>query len=165
MSARPASLGSIVSQLQKEKEENESLQVKCKRLKGSLARAENIIVQLRLSGSNGDLNLPRAMVIPGVSRKVLEALTRENNKLKQGLENVTMSKNGAHLAVENKELHEIIIALRDERDQKNKEVEELRELLKTVEDERIKGFRDQVFRLADEVSLKWRQNLNPSKNS
>ena len=70
---------------------------------------------------------------PGVSRKVLESLTKENTKLKEALEHFTQRKDGPNLVVENKDLHEIIVTLRDERDEKVKQVEQLLQSLSAVE--------------------------------
>lgn len=98
------------------------------RLEGSLARAENRIVQL--SPLNGG---KESIVTPGVSRKVLESLTKENTKLKDALEHLTQRKDGPDLVVENKDLHEIIVTLRDERDEKVKQVEQLLQSLTAIE--------------------------------
>ena len=77
-----------------------------------MARANDRIAQL--SSSTGGKG---STVVPGVSRKVLESLTKENTKLKDALQHVTKRKIGPDLAVENKDLHEIIVSLRNQRDE------------------------------------------------
>jgi len=89
-------------QLQKKEQENKSLLEKNNRLEGSLARAENRITQLSLRAGNGSQALASqgAIVTPGVSKKVLEALTRENTKLRQALDHLTnKGPSGVDLAV------------------------------------------------------------------
>ena len=64
--------------LQRKEQENKSLLEKNERLEGSLARAENRITQLSLLAGNGQQTVASysqgAIVTPGVSKKVLEAL-------------------------------------------------------------------------------------------
>lgn len=89
-------------QLQKKEQEHKSLLEKYERLEGSLARAENRITQLSLLAGNGPQALAGqgAIVTPGVSKKVLEALTRENTKLRQALDHLTnKGPSGVDLAV------------------------------------------------------------------
>ena len=78
-------------QLQRKEQEKKSLLEKNERLEGSLARAENRITQLSLLAGNGQQTVASqgAIVTPGVSKKVLEALTRENTKLRQALDHLT----------------------------------------------------------------------------
>ena len=88
-------------QLQKKEQELKSLLDKYERLQGSLARAENRITQLSAVAGNGQtLAGQGAIITPGVSKKVLEALTRENTKLRQALDHLTnRGPNGVDLAV------------------------------------------------------------------
>ncbi len=77
-------------QLQKKEQENKTLLEKNERLEGSLARAENRITQLSLQlGNRQQSGGQGAIVTPGVSKKVLEALTRDDTKLKQALDHLT----------------------------------------------------------------------------
>lgn len=140
-------LRNLVDQLVKAREERTSLEAKCDRLEGTLARAENRIAQL--SPLNGG---EEGIVTPGVSRKVLESLTKENTKLKEALEHLTQRKDGPNLVVENKDLHEIIVTLRDERDEKVKQVEQLLQSLTAVENKDPRSQSSQVARLTFEVT-------------
>ena len=89
-------------QLQKKEQELKSTLEKNERLESSLARAENRITQLsHLAGNNGQTVAGQgAIVTPGVSKKLLEALTRENTKLRQALDHLTnRGPGGVDLAV------------------------------------------------------------------
>ena len=89
-------------QLQKKDQELRTLSEKNERLESSLARAENRITQLsHLAGNNGQTVAGQgAIVTPGVSKKLLEALTRENTKLRQALDHITnRGPGGVDLAV------------------------------------------------------------------
>lgn len=63
------------------------------------------------------------------------------------------------MAVENKELHEIIMTLRDERDMKSREVNELKTALAAVQEGNIELLKGQVLRLTALVT-KLERNLN-----
>ena len=91
-------------QLQKKEQENTFLKEKLERLEGTLARAENRITQLSLQAGNGAHQAfsRGGIVTPGVSKKLLEALTRENTRLKLALEHIIAkgsNGNGSDLAV------------------------------------------------------------------
>ena len=89
-------------QLQKKEEQIKLLSEKNELLEDSLARAENRITQLSLQARNGQHVLARegAIVTPGVSKKVLEALTRENTKLRQAFDQLSSrGQSGVDLAV------------------------------------------------------------------
>ena len=82
----------------------------------TLSRAENRITQLSLILAKNGVSSRGAIVTPGVSKKILEALTRENAKLRSNLARFSNEyRNGVDLAAENGELHEIIMKLRGER--------------------------------------------------
>lgn len=90
MASKLTGVQNLGLQLQKKEQENKTLQEKNERLEGSLARAENRITQLSLQIGNGQQSGAQgAIVTPGVSKKVLEALTRDNTKLKQALDHLT----------------------------------------------------------------------------
>ncbi|CAH3029537.1 unnamed protein product [Porites evermanni] len=149
-------------QLQKKEQELRSALERIERLESSLARAENRITQLsHLAGNNGQTVAGQgAIVTPGVSKKLLEALTRENTKLRQALDHLTnRGPNGVDLAVENRDLHEIIMTLRDERDMKINEVNELKNLLAAVRDQNTEFLQNQVLRLTAQTT-KLERNLN-----
>lgn len=88
-------------QLQQKDEDNKRLKQELERLKDTIARYENRIAQLNLQLGNGPQNAFRGgIVTPGVSKKVLEALTRENTKLKLTLDHMAnKSPSGTDLAV------------------------------------------------------------------
>lgn len=130
MSTQRNAIAKLVRQLNEAQRDRDSLDAKLKRTEESLQRANNRIAQLSLPASHQGSN-----VVPGVSRKVLESLTKENTTLKDALEHVTGKKNGPNLAVENKDLHEIIVTLRDERDEKVNEIEKLVLSLTAIEEE------------------------------
>lgn len=99
MASKLTGVQNLGLQLQKKEQDNKTLLEKIERLEGSLARAENRITQLCLQGGSG-FGAQSAIVTPGVSKKVLEALTRENTKLKQVLEHLTnKGPDGVDLAV------------------------------------------------------------------
>ena len=87
MASKLTGVQNLGLQLQKKEQQNKTLLEKIERLEGSLARAENRITQLNLQLPSGAQM--GAVVTPGVSKKVLEALTRDNTKLKQALEHMT----------------------------------------------------------------------------
>lgn len=102
MASKLTGVQNLGLQLQRKEQEIKSLLEKNERLEGSLARAENRITQLSLLAGNGQQALASqgAIVTPGVSKKVLEALTRENTKLKQALDHLTSKgPSGVDLAV------------------------------------------------------------------
>ncbi|PFX17089.1 hypothetical protein AWC38_SpisGene18611 [Stylophora pistillata] len=161
MASKLTGVQNLGQQLQKKDMEIGNLREKIERLEGSLARAENRITQLSLQAGNGQhLSGQTAIVTPGVSKKVLEALTRDNTRLKQALDHLTnRGPAGVDLAVENKELHEIIMTLRDERDMKSNEVNELKTALAAVQEGNIELLKGQVLRLTALVT-KLERNLN-----
>lgn len=161
MASKLTGVQNLGQQLQKKDIEIQNLREKSERLEGSLARAENRITQLSLQAGNGQhLSGQTAIVTPGVSKKVLEALTRDNTRLKQALDHLTnRGPAGVDLAVENKELHEIIMTLRDERDMKSREVNELKTALAAVQEGNIELLKGQVLRLTALVT-KLERNLN-----
>ena len=90
MASKLTGVQNLGLQLQKKEQEIKTLREKNERLEGSLARAENRITQLSLQLGNGLQSASQgAIVTPGVSKKVLEALTRDNTRLKQALEHLT----------------------------------------------------------------------------
>lgn len=90
MASKLTGVQNLGQQLQKKDMEIGNLREKIERLEGSLARAENRITQLSLQAGNGQhLSGQTAIVTPGVSKKVLEALTRDNTRLKQALDHLT----------------------------------------------------------------------------
>ena len=102
MASKLAGVHILGEQLQKKDEENKKLKEKICRLETALARAENRIAQLsmQIQQSSDGAQSARAIVTPGVSKKVLEALTRENTKLRLTLDHMTTKNtNGAGLAV------------------------------------------------------------------
>ncbi|KAL9962773.1 hypothetical protein ACROYT_G031911 [Oculina patagonica] len=161
MASKLTGVQNLGLQLQKKEQENKTLLEKNERLEGSLARAENRITQLSLQMGNGQQSGSQgAIVTPGVSKKVLEALTRDNTKLKQALDHLTnKGPAGVDLAVENRDLHEIIMTLRDERDLKSNEVNELKLALDAVKDLNTEKLKNQVLRLTALVT-KLERNLN-----
>lgn len=161
MASKLTGVQNLGQQLQKKDMEIGNLREKIERLEGSLARAENRITQLSLQAGNGQhLSGQTAIVTPGVSKKVLEALTRDNTRLKQALDHLTnRGPAGVDLAVENKELHEIIMTLRDERDMKSNEVNELKTALGAAQEGNTELLKGQVLRLTALVT-KLERNLN-----
>lgn len=161
MASKLTGVQNLGQQLQKKEIENSNLREKIERIEGSLARAENRITQLSLQAGNGQhLSGQTAIVTPGVSKKVLEALTRDNTRLKQALDHLTnRGPAGVDLAVENKELHEIIMNLRDEKNMKSNEVKELKTALSAAHEGNIELMKGQVLRLTALVT-KLERNLN-----
>ena len=95
---------------------------------------------------------------PGVSKKILEALTRENTKLRSNLERFSnVHGNGVDLAAENAELHEIIMKLRGERNDGEREVKELKRLLVAIQDRDTDALKEQNSSLTREVTKLQRQ--------
>lgn len=146
MTTQKSAIAKLVRQLNEAHQERDSLNAKWERSEELLARANDRIAQL--SSSTGGKG---STVVPGVSRKVLESLTKENTKLKDALQHVTKRKNGPDLAVENKDLHEIIVTLRDERDEKVKDIEKLVLSLTAIQDENESSLPSQVSSLTLKV--------------
>ena len=146
MTTQKSAIAKLVRQLNEAHQERDSLNAKWERSEELLARANDRIAQL--SSSTGGKG---STVVPGVWRKVLESLTKENTKLKDALQHVTKRKNGADLAVENKDLHEIIVTLRDERDEKVKDIEKLVLSLTAIQDENESSLPSQVASLTLKV--------------
>ena len=143
----------LVRQLGQKRKENDFLTERCKRLDGSLTRAENRIAQLnRMVAKNGEPS-EGAMVVPGVSKNVLESLARENTRLQQALNHLSNgAPNGVELVVANCEFHEIIMKLREERDATKEEVREFKRLLGDIQDENTEALKDQAAQLIEEVT-------------
>ena len=146
MTSQKFAVSKLVRQLTEANQARDSLEAKWQRAEESLARANHRIAQL--SSSTGDKG---STVVPGVSRKVLESLTKENTKLKKALEHVTKHKKGPDLAVENKDLHEIIVTLRDERDEKVKDIKQLVVSLTAIQEQDESSLSSQVARLTLKV--------------
>ena len=140
-------------QLGQKRKESDFLTERSKCLEGSLTRAENRIAQLnRMVAKNGEPS-KGAMVVPSVSKKVLESLARENTKLQQALNHLSNgAPNGVELAVANCELHEIIMKLREERDATKEEVREFKRLLGDIQDENTEALKDQAAQLIEEIT-------------
>ena len=146
MASQKGALAKLVRQLNEAHQDRDSLDAKLKQAEESLQRANNRIAQLSLPDSRKGSN-----VVPGVSRKVLESLTRENTELKDALKRVTENKNGPRLAMENRDLHEIIVTLRDDRDEKVKDIEKLVLSLTAIQDEDESTLTSQVASLTLKV--------------
>lgn len=89
------------AQLQEKNEQIQRLKCKIEQLQDTVARAENRIAQLTLQLNNGSQTpSPGSIVTPGVSKKVLEALTKENTKLKLTLNHLANNtQHGTDVAV------------------------------------------------------------------
>lgn len=150
----------LVRQLGQKRKENDFLTERCQRLEGSLTRADNRIAQLnRMVAKNGEPS-ERAIVVPGVSKKVLESLARENTRLQQALNHLSNgAPNGVELAVANYELHEIIMKLREERDATKEEAREFKRLLGEIQDENTGAIKDQAAQLIEQVT-RLKRNLD-----
>lgn len=87
----------LTDQLEHKNEECNVLKVKLKQLEVLLSRAENRISQLSMKGGSAKSG---GVITPGVSKRLFEAITRENTKLKLTLEHVLNKlPNGIDLAV------------------------------------------------------------------
>ena len=148
-----AGIRGLVRQLHHKRTECESLTARCERLEGSLARAENRIAQLsHMAAKNGEPS-QGAIVVPGVSKKILENLTRENTKLRQALNHVSDGRPcGVDLAVQNLELHHIIITLRSERDAMREETNDLKSLLATIREGNTEAVDVKAARLIEQIT-------------
>lgn len=80
-STRLVGIQNLARQLQEKREELTSVTEKLERTQETLSRAENRITQLSLILEKKGVSSQGAIVTPGVSKKILEALTRENTKL------------------------------------------------------------------------------------
>lgn len=90
----------LTDQLGKKDEECTVLRSKLQQFEVLLSRAENRIAQLSIIANGKGGHSQGGIVTPGVSKKLLETLTRENTKLKLALEHVLNKQpNGADLAV------------------------------------------------------------------
>lgn len=118
--------------------------------KESLTKAENRIVQLtdiiRRQSNGEDVNRNGAVVTPGVSKKVLEGIVKENSRLKAALVH-THGKSGVELSAENRDLHNVIITLRDERDEGLEKIKALEETINAMSTEDERDATQQLFRL------------------
>ncbi|CAH3183322.1 unnamed protein product, partial [Porites lobata] len=142
----------------RKREELTSVTEKLERTQETLSRAENRITQLSLILEKKGVSSQGAIVTPGVSKKILEALTRENTKLRLNLERFSNEYgNGVDLATENGELHEIIMKLRGERNGREREVKELKRLLTAIQDRDTDALKEQNTRLTREVTRLQRQ--------
>ena len=157
-STRLVGIQNLARQLQEKKEELNSVTEKLERTQETLSRAENRITQLSLKLEKNGVSSQGAIVTPGVSKKILEALTRENTKLRSNLERFSNEYgNGVDLATENGELHEIIMKLRGERNDREREVKELKCLLTAIQDRDTDALKEQNTRLTREVTKLQRQ--------
>ena len=152
-SERNKGLVHLANQLHDTIREVASLEAQNRRLEESLTRAENRIAQLSLMASNG--NSPQgAIVTPGVSKKILECLSRENTRLKGVIQQMTARASGdaIDLATENCDLHDVIMKLRDDRDGKRQKIQELEKMLHNIQDENVDGLKHQNMRLVHKVT-------------
>ena len=157
-SSRLVGIQNLARQLQEKKAELNSVTEKLERTQETLSRAENRITQLSLQLGKNGVSSQGAIVTPGVSKKILEALTRENTKLRSNLERFSNGYgNGVDLATENGELHEIIMKLRGERNDREREVKELKRLLTAIQDRDTEALKEQNTRLTREVTKLQRQ--------
>ena len=157
-STRLVGIQHLARQLQDKKAEVNSVTEKLERTQETLSRAENRITQLSLILEKNGVSSQGAIVTPGVSKKILEALTRENTKLRSNLERFSNEHgNGVDLAAENAELHEIIMKLRGERNDGKREVKELKRLLTAIQDGDTDALKEQNSRLTREVTKLQRQ--------
>lgn len=157
-STRLVGIQNLARQLQEKREELTSVTEKLERTQETLSRAENRITQLSLILEKKGVSSQGAIVTPGVSKKILEALTRENTKLRLNLERFSNEYgNGVDLATENGELHEIIMKLRGERNGREREVKELKRLLTAIQDRDTDALKEQNTRLTREVTKLQRQ--------
>ena len=157
-STRLVGIQNLARQLQEKREELTSVTEKLERTQETLSRAENRITQLSLKLEKNGVSSQGAIVTPGVSKKILEALTRENTKLRSNLERFSNGYgNGVDLATENGELHEIIMKLRGERNDREREVKELKRLLTAIQDRDTEALKEQNTRLTREVTKLQRQ--------
>ena len=157
-STRLVGIQNLARQLQDKKAEVNSVTEKLERTQETLSRAENRITQLSLILEKNGVSSQGAIVTPGVSKKILEALTRENAKLRSNLERFSNEHgNGVDLAAENAELHEIIMKLRGERNDGKREVKELKRLLTAIQDGDTDALKEQNSRLTREVTKLQRQ--------
>ncbi|CAH3190240.1 unnamed protein product, partial [Porites lobata] len=157
-STRLVGIQNLARQLQEKREELTSVTEKLERTQETLSRAENRITQLSLILEKKGVSSQGAIVTPGVSKKILEALTRENTKLRLNLERFSNEYgNGVDLATENGELHEIIMKLRGERNGREREVKELKRLLTAIQDRDTEALKEQNTRLTREVTKLQRQ--------
>ena len=91
---------SLGEQLREKDEQIRKLKERYEQIQNTLARAENRIAQLNHQSVNGPVTPFRGSIVtPGVSKKVLDALTKENTKLKLTLNHLTKSfQNGTDVA-------------------------------------------------------------------
>lgn len=142
LSSQNVGLQNLIEQLDKKTRENAKLRKKVERLETTIARAENRIAQL--SDRRGD---GKAVVTPGVSKKILNALICENTKLKLALDH---AKKGDVLT--DIDAHQTIARLTKEVRASSEAEERYRAALGCTTDNEL---RDQVFRLtASECQLK-----------
>ena len=157
-STRLVGMQHLARQLHDKKAELDSVTDKLQRTQETLSRAENRITQLSLILEKNGVSSQGAIVTPGVSKKILEALTRENTKLRSNLERFSNEHgNGVDLAAENADLHEIIMKLRGERNDGKREVKELKSLLTAIQDGDTDALKEQSSRLTLEVTKLQRQ--------
>ena len=152
-SERNKGLVCLANQLHDTIQEVASLEAQNRRLEESLARAENRIAQLSLMASNGNSS-QGAIVTPGVSKKILECLSRENTRLKGVIRQMTARASGdaIDLATENCDLHDVIMKLRDDRDGKRQKIQELEKILHYIQDENVDGLKHQNVHLVHKVT-------------
>ena len=152
-SERNKGLVRLANQLHDTIREVASLEAQNRRLEESLTRAENRIAQLSLMASNGNSS-QGAIVTPGVSKKILECLSRENTRLKGVVQQMTAraSEDTIDLATENCNLHDVIVKLRDDRDGKRQEIQELEKLLHNIQGENVDDLKHQNMCLVHKVT-------------
>ena len=143
----------LANQLHDTIHEVASLEAQNRRLKESLTRAENRIAQLSLMASNENSSRG-AIVTPGVSKKILECLSRENTRLRGVVKQMTAraSEDAIDLATENCDLHDVIVKLRDDRDGKRQEIQELEKLLHNIQGENVDELKHQNMHLVHKVT-------------
>ena len=100
----------LVQQLEEKKDENNQLKEKVKRLERSVARAENRVAQLDQMKDRGK---NQTVITPGVSKKIMDALVRENTKLRLTVDHF---KDGNHTLSTEIGLYQAIEKLKTEKE-------------------------------------------------
>ncbi|EDO40095.1 predicted protein [Nematostella vectensis] len=146
--AQNAGVQALSERLETKSEECKGLESRVDQYKVLLARAENRLAQLSLQSGKGP-HAAKGIITPGVNKRVVEGLTRQNTKLKIALSNLLKrGPKSVDLAEENLDLTNMVVALKDDLEKAFTENKELRDALLAVENDDTQKLQQQVANLS-----------------
>lgn len=144
-SKRLEGLNSLVEQLSNTREEVKKAKEKIRQLEKSAAASASFIARL-----SAQLDPKKPAVAPGPDRKIVDDLMMRNTELVRALEN-RYGEGTTDLVLENKNLHDIIMTLRDERDAAVQSIQKYKVFLGQINADNVQDIVNSNVHLTKEV--------------